>query len=71
MLYGFFYVGMFVLFGIWCISVICAIIALDYHFWDYRMGYDLSPIWTIFTAPIAPIIAIIEIIFMIRDSRSS
>ena len=71
MLHEFFYVGMLVLFGIWCVAVVSVIMALDYHFWDHHMGYDLSPVWTIFTAPVAPIIAIIEIIFMIRDLKSS
>ncbi len=65
----FFSVFVLVLFGIWCVAIASAIMALDYHFWDYHIGCDLSFVWTILTAPIAPIIAVIEIILMIKDSR--
>lgn len=69
MLHEFFYVGMLVLFGIWCVAVVSAIMALDYNFWDHRIGSDSGFVWTILTAPIAPIIAVIEIFLMIKDSK--
>lgn len=70
MLYEFFYVGMLVLFGIWCIFVSSIILTLDYHFWDRHTDSGLSFVWAILTVPVAPIIAFIEIIFIIRDSKS-